>query len=248
MVNLLPAPFGARWAGRLANWLGMRGRERCAQQFQNVRGRETRAQQARAGAFTLVELLVVIAIIGLLVAMLLPAVQQAREAARRSSCINNMKQIGLAISEYELVKKVYPPSGTDEILAWDDGRRELNHSWASLIMPYVEEGALADKINFKVSSMETVNEPAARTVVPIYRCPSYSGPSITEDVHYPPSKYAIGNYVSIGATDVDHLYAVGLKPEGVIYPLAKTKAKDVKDGLSKTVLIAETREEKSTLR
>jgi len=186
----------------------------------------------------------VIAIIGLLVAMLLPAVQQAREAARRSSCINNMKQIGIAISEYELVNKVYPPSSTDEILTWDDGRSELNHSWCSLIMPYVEEGALGDKINFKVSSMKTVNEPAAGTVVPIYRCPSYSGPSITEDAHYPANKYAIGNYVAIGATDVDHLYAVSLKPEGVIYPLAKTKAKDVKDGLSKTVLIAETREEK----
>jgi prepilin-type N-terminal cleavage/methylation domain-containing protein len=205
-----------------------------------VRGRETRAQQR---AFTLVELLVVIAIIGLLVAMLLPAVQQAREAARRSSCLNNMKQIGLAISQYELAKKIYPPSGTDEILIWDDGRNELNHSWASLIMPYVEESVLADKINFKVSALEAVNERAAGTVVPIYRCPSYSGPSITEDAHYPSNTYAIGNYVAIGATDVDHLYAVSLKPEGVIYPLAKTKAKDVKDGLSKTVLIAESREE-----
>jgi prepilin-type N-terminal cleavage/methylation domain-containing protein len=203
------------------------------------------ARQVRGNyAFTLVELLVVIAIIGMLVALLLPAVQQAREAARRSSCINNMKQIGLALAQYELSKKVYPPSGTDEILNWDDGRSELNHSWASLIMPYVEESALQDKINFKISALETVNQPAAGLAVPIYRCPSYSGPSFAEGNLYPSGKYAIGNYVSIGASDVDHLYAVSLKPEGVMYPQSKTKPKEVKDGLSKTVFIAESREEK----
>jgi prepilin-type N-terminal cleavage/methylation domain-containing protein len=199
---------------------------------------------ARRRAFTLVELLVVIAIIGMLVALLLPAVQQAREVARRSSCLNNMKQIGLAIAQYELSKKVYPPSNTDEVFVWDDGKSALNHSWASVIMPYVEESALKDKINFKISALETVNAPAAGTIVPIYRCPSYSGPMITEDNHYPSGMYAIGNYVALGATDVDHIYAVSLKPDGVIFPVAKIKAKDITDGLSKTMFIAESREEK----
>jgi prepilin-type N-terminal cleavage/methylation domain-containing protein len=198
---------------------------------------------ARARAFTLVELLVVIAVIGVLVSLLLPAVQQAREASRRSSCQNNMKQIGLAIAQYELSKKVYPPSGTDEILDWDDGRDKLNHSWASLIMPYVEESALQDKINFKICALEAINEVAAGTIVAIYRCPSYSGPSFADGNLYPSGKYAIGNYVSIGATDVDRIYAVSLKPDGVIYPKSKTKVKDVKDGLSKTMFIAESREE-----
>jgi prepilin-type N-terminal cleavage/methylation domain-containing protein len=197
-----------------------------------------------ARAFTLVELLVVIAIIGVLVALLLPAVQHAREAARRSSCLNNMKQIGLAIAQFELTKGVYPASNTDDIFTWDDGTNELNHSWASVIMPYIEESALKDKVNFTVSAMETVNQPAAGTVVPTYRCPSYTGPMISEDAHYPAGKYAIGNYVSIGASDVDHVYAVQFKPEGVIYPKSKIKPKDVTDGLSKTMFIAETREEK----
>ena len=198
----------------------------------------------RGDGFTLVELLVVIAIIGVLVALLLPAVQQAREAARRSSCVNNMKQIGLAIAQFELSKKVYPPSNTDEVFVWDDGKSALNHSWASVIMPYVEESALQDKINFKISALETANQPAAGTIVPIYRCPTYSGPSFTEDNHYPSGKYAIGNYVALGATDVDHIYAVSLKPDGVIFPVAKIKAKEITDGLSKTMFIAESREEK----
>src|SRR6476660_1821671 len=159
MVILLPAPFGARWAGNLAIRLGVRERESCARRvFHNVRGRETRAQQR---GFTLVELLVVIAIIGMLVALLLPAVQHAREAARRSSCQNNMKQIGLAIAQYELSKKIYPASNTDEVFVWDDGKSALNHSWASVIMPHIEESTLADKINFKISALETVNQPAA---------------------------------------------------------------------------------------
>jgi prepilin-type N-terminal cleavage/methylation domain-containing protein len=220
MVNLLPA----RW--RVSPKLAVR------------------LSKNRGYAFTLVELLVVIAIIGVLVALLLPAVQQAREAARRSSCLNNMKQIGLAIAQYELSKKVYPSSNTDEVFVWDDGRSELNHSWASVIMPYVEESALKDKINFKISALETVNEAIAGTIVPVYRCPSYSGPMITEDSHYPSGNYAIGNYVALGATDVDHIYAVSLKPDGVIFPVSKIKAKDITDGLSKTMFIAESREEK----
>jgi prepilin-type N-terminal cleavage/methylation domain-containing protein len=195
-------------------------------------------------AFTLVELLVVIAIIGLLVAMLLPAVQSSREAARRSSCTNNLKQIGLAVAGYQLAKSVYPPSNTDDVFEWDAAEWLRNHSWASLVMPYVEDSPLHDAINFNISSMNVANERAAGTVVPIYRCPSYTGPNLTEDDHYQPQKYAIGNYVSIGASDVDHIWGVNFKPEGVIFPLSDIRPKEVTDGLSKTMFIAESREER----
>lgn len=195
-------------------------------------------------AFTLVELLVVIAIIGVLIALLLPAVQHARESARRASCANNSKQIGLAIALYQLSKTVYPPSNTDDVFYWEQIPRERNHSWASVIMPYVEESNLKDSINFKVSSLAPENQPAAKTPVAVYRCPSYAGPALTEDTHYSSGKYAIGNYVAVGASDVDHVYAVSLKPEGVIFPQSDIKPKEITDGLSKTMFIAETREEK----
>ena len=203
-----------------------------------------RVANRRHVAFTLVELLVVIAIIGVLVALLLPAIQSAREAARRSSCANNMKQIGLAIAHYQLSKTVYPPSTTDELFVWDDGGQLRNHSWASLITPFLEEGALHDKIDFTISAMDLTNRPAAGTTVSVYRCPSYIGPAKTEDAHYEPGIYAIGNYVSIGATDVDHIYAISLKPEGVIYPMSKVTPKEITDGLTKTMFIGESREEK----
>ena len=141
-------------------------------------------KQLRRG-FTLVELLVVIAIIGLLVALLLPAVQSSREAARRGACANNMKQIGLAIAGYQLAKTVYPASNTDELFIWDTGGQLRNHSWASLIMPYVELDALQDAIDFSISAMDAANQAAAATVVPIYRCPSLHGSATSRRIPLP---------------------------------------------------------------
>ena len=86
-------------------------------------------------AFTLVELLVVIAIIGILIALLLPAVQSAREAARRTQCANNLKEIGLSIHEYHDSKKELPPSAITEHKA----------SWAVFILPYLEQEALCNE-------------------------------------------------------------------------------------------------------
>src|ERR1700760_4340713 len=92
-------------------------------------------------AFTLVELLVVIAIIGILVALLLPAIQAAREAARRSQCQNHIKNLALAVLNYESAKKRYPPGFVSEPLkteAW---------AWSIFILPYIEEQALYDRLS-----------------------------------------------------------------------------------------------------
>jgi prepilin-type N-terminal cleavage/methylation domain-containing protein len=194
-------------------------------------------------AFTLVELLVVMAIVGVLVGLLLPAIQASREAARRASCTNNLRQIGLAIAGYQAARTVYPASNTDELNNWDTVGTIPNHSWASVILPYVEKRHLEATIDYARSAMHPDNQAAAGQIVPLYRCPSYTGAEFTADPHYPEGKYAIGNFVAIGATDVDYIWLPTHEPEGVIFPQSAIKPAEVTDGLSNTMLIAESREE-----
>jgi prepilin-type N-terminal cleavage/methylation domain-containing protein len=116
-------------------------------------------------AFTLVELLVVIAIIGVLIALLLPAVQAAREAARRSQCLNHLKQIGLAVQMFHDSKKSIPPSRVD-----------CHHgTWASVIWPYLEQAAIAQRWDpeksFHFQPLENV-----QIQVPVYLCPTRRSP------------------------------------------------------------------------
>ena len=101
----------------------------------------------RLRGFTLVELLVVIAIIGILIALLLPAVQAAREAARRSQCTNNMKQLGLGLHTYHDAKQTLPYSGTYDIA-------NPGHTWNELIMPYIEQMAIYQRLNFSVPNTD----------------------------------------------------------------------------------------------
>lgn len=118
-------------------------------------------RQRRAGGFTLVELLVVIAIIGILVALLLPAIQAAREAARRSQCQNNIKQIGLAIHLFHDTKKALPPA-----------RIDCNHgTWAGEIWPYLEEGSVADLYDPELSYYFQPKQ-SIEAQVSVYLCPS----------------------------------------------------------------------------
>jgi hypothetical protein len=186
---------------------------------------------------------------GLLVALLLPAVQAAREAARRASCTNNLKQIGLAIANYQLTQKLYPPSSSDTLdnaldFTFDD-RTETRHSWASYILPYIEMSDVADKIDRKRHALSFNNLPAAAIVMPMYRCPSYMGPQHSEADRYRTLaiKCAIGNYLALGGSTVGNLWGVDLMPDGVIIPGGEITPKDITDGLSHTVFIAESREE-----
>jgi len=130
------------------------------------------------GGFTLVELLVVLAIISLLVGLLLPAVQQAREAANRTSCANNLKQITLAMHQYESVHDQLPPRCLGDTGA----------TWTVLIMPYIEQTNLFNRWNLSLSYYDQ-SDVARLTSVPIYFCASRriastAGSSISGDQHW----------------------------------------------------------------
>lgn len=135
----------------------------------SIRGNENRAATRRTNlnsthrrAFTLVELLVVIAIIGILVALLLPAVQSAREAARRMQCTNHLKQFALAIHTFHDVNQSLPPARY----------RDNYPSWFALILPHIEAAAAGDLWDLDRSYYDPVNEQARRFASPIFLCPS----------------------------------------------------------------------------
>jgi prepilin-type N-terminal cleavage/methylation domain-containing protein len=212
----------------------------------------------RRNAFTLVELLVVIAIIGVLIGLLLPAVQSAREAGRRMSCMNNMKQSGLAIHGYATARKAFPPSSNSGFGkgVWDySDANQTNddirlHSFASLILPYAEANDVFDAIDYDRSSLAPANRSAASIVLPMYRCPSYSGNVFSKASRYVAStpvgydKFAIRNYVAMGSRTVVGLSGYpGTSADGVMYPQSKTGFNSISDGTSKTILLAETKEE-----
>lgn len=194
--------------------------------------------------FTLIELLVVIAVIAILLALLLPAVQMAREAARKSQCSNNLKQIGLALQNYELLNHVYPPSTTSQIDfgVWTPNPTQYHlHSWASFLLPQLDQGPLYNQINFNVSSVAPPNLKVAESKILAYRCPSFSGSDFSQSPLYTAisPRLAIRNYAAMGATSVGNLWQ---RPDGVIYPRGSTRVDDIADGTSNTLLVAETRE------
>jgi prepilin-type N-terminal cleavage/methylation domain-containing protein/prepilin-type processing-associated H-X9-DG protein len=122
-------------------------------------------------AFTLIELLVVIAIIAVLIALLLPAVQAAREAARRISCVNNLKQLGIALHGYHDVHGTFPAGGWIA-LPTQPSTRNMNMGWSAAVLPWLEQRPLYDGLNLSFPYNNPVHATAAYTVLTVYLCPS----------------------------------------------------------------------------
>jgi type II secretory pathway pseudopilin PulG len=131
---------------------------------------ESPPQKKRKRTFTIVELLVVVAIIVILVALLLPATRSARGPARRMECNNNLKMIGLALSNYEMTYGALPPAYTV------DAEGNPLHSWRTLILPFMEQQALYETIDLSKPWDDPANQVVCETVISNYRCPSVESP------------------------------------------------------------------------
>jgi len=192
--------------------------------------------QARRPGFTLIELLVVIAIIAILVALLLPAVQQAREAARRSQCKNNLKQIGLALANYQETYKYFPMSiCTDRLYgAANTGGGEW--SIQARILPFIEQENLQRLIDFNQSYGNQLRVKTQR--VDTYLCPSETN-DMARNGSNGEAKYYPLNYVFNGGTWQVYDPSRNMGGDGSFYPNSRLKPRDFKDGTSNTLAFSE---------
>ena len=204
-------------------------------------------------AFTLVELLVVIAIIGILISMLLPAVQQVREAARRVQCLNNVRQLGLALHNYESAHMAFPASrlnpDDNAIPSAVGSGKSAFQSWTTLILPYVEQGNLADSFDFKKNwfdntSTTTSNLDVVGRSVQLFQCPSTPSTDRVDPFHVIGA--AAGDYGSINEvkkktyTEVLSIaYPGSTAASGLLSKFQKNPIARCSDGTSNTIFVGE---------
>lgn len=183
----------------------------------------------RKKAFTLVELLVVIAIIGILVGLLLPAVQAAREAARRSSCSNNLMQLGVALHHCEFNREQLPAGVTDDKgpVRYEALGRHV--SWTIQLLPYMEEQVAYSKYNQSTGAYANENMPVRQHPVPLLNCPSSPLRSSTEGELISSYAGCTGGFeVPIDATN-----------GGLLFLNSQVKMHEISDGTSYTIAIGE---------
>lgn len=198
--------------------------------------------------FTLIELLVVIAIIAMLIALLLPAVQQAREAARRTQCRNNLKQIGVAMHNYHETAQMLPPGWIGVTSGQVDVGGVNGWSWASRLLPQLDQASLYNTINFDVAVGSASNLAPRTKVLAVYRCASDVGPEKwtipVAGGSTPLADVAAASYSGVFGTD-EIEDCNGLTPgsactsDGAFFLNSQVRFADIRDGLSTTLLVGE---------
>jgi prepilin-type N-terminal cleavage/methylation domain-containing protein len=191
---------------------------------------------ARRSGFTLIELLVVIAIIAILIALLLPAVQQAREAARRTQCKNHLKQLGLAMHNYEASNRLFPPSAAIA----GAGAINTNASWSihGRLLPYLDQATLYNRVDLAVAWDDQAAISGLK--IPVYSCPSDPGSDKARDVSPKlasplyPTTYGFNHGTWLVYNPVS-----GQMGDGAFGPNSRIGFRDFIDGTSHTLMAAE---------
>jgi prepilin-type N-terminal cleavage/methylation domain-containing protein/prepilin-type processing-associated H-X9-DG protein len=207
----------------------------------------TSAQSASPSGFTLIELLVVIAIIGVLIALLLPAVQAAREAARRMACTNNLKQIGIALHNYYDSNGSFPSGYASHFRrdSGDEGTAEddIGHGWAwgSFILPQMEQPAVHNSINFGLTMTYRENDTAQLMRINSYLCPSDNPKTLipVRNAENTETIYTVGSANYVGCYGVGEVGEAPGAGSGLFFRNSRIKFADLLDGSHQTFAIGE---------
>ncbi|MEZ6058407.1 MAG: DUF1559 domain-containing protein [Planctomycetaceae bacterium] len=205
--------------------------------------------------FTLIELLVVIAIIAILVALLLPAVQSVREAARRSQCQDHLHNLGLGLHNYEGTFKIFPPGWVGATGGQHDVEGDSGFAWGALLLPMIEQKPLYDQLNFEQSILSGTNAPFLRTKIDVFACPSDSHPDnweiIEEGGTTVLAQLGSANYIGVfgsgggqpGGIDLHDCEGLALgvqcRSNGLLFHNSGVRMSGIVDGTSSTIVIGE---------
>ncbi|MCH2202791.1 MAG: DUF1559 domain-containing protein [Fuerstiella sp.] len=187
--------------------------------------------------FTLVELLAVITIIAIFVAMLLPAVQAAREAARRMQCSNNLRQVGLALHNYATTHTVFPAGAAVSSI-----HKRYSFGWNKFILPYIGQGNIAKQLDEDLGATSGPNFELAKTKLHFYQCPSASTAfdGFSEDLAGISYIGVAGPGLNGNVQTLENTHCGDLSTDGFFYPGIYRRTTSIRDGLSNTMIISET--------